>query len=62
MTSRLDWNKDTMLQRSSPAGKGDTPRNVGDEFKKNYDLINWTTKEVDKNGIRKPARYRKVYR
>lgn len=28
----------------SPNGKGDSPRNISEKFKKNYDQINWKKK------------------
>ncbi|HYG24504.1 MAG TPA: hypothetical protein VEH04_17125 [Verrucomicrobiae bacterium] len=37
------------------AGKGDRPRNVGGNFKKNYDAINWGRSHDVK---RKPGRTR----
>lgn len=62
MTSRLDYNPDTIMNRSSsPAGKGDAPRNVGPAFKRNYDEIRWSPKEQTANGSPRPRRYKKTY-
>jgi hypothetical protein len=39
------------------AGKGDRPRNVGGDFKKNFDLIDWGRKSPRKPG-RTVTRYK----
>lgn len=44
--------KKTATKTTKPSqsnGKGDSPRNIfSKEFKKNYDSINWSKKQLDK--------------
>jgi hypothetical protein len=42
-------NNDSPFTSKSEAGKGDRPRNVGSSFRENYDLINWKSKNKNKN-------------
>lgn len=36
--------KSTSTKSSHRNGKGDSPRNISEKFKKNYDKINWGKK------------------
>lgn len=43
-TAHLDKDPFDASDRVSSNGKGDKPRNVGNAFKRNFDLINWGRK------------------
>jgi hypothetical protein len=63
MTSRLDWDKDKIWKRDSgSAGKGDAPRNLSNQFRDNFDEINWTPREMESNGVPVPKRFKKKYK
>lgn len=63
MKSRLDWHPEKIWQRNTgSAGKGDAPRNLSKQFRKNFDQINWTPRETDSNGVPTPKRFRKKYK
>lgn len=47
-TAHLDKDPFAASDRVSSNGKGDIPRNVGDAFKRNYDLIDWGRDKKDK--------------
>lgn len=36
--------KEPKLKTSTQNGKGDSPRNISNKFKKNYEQINWSKK------------------
>tara|TARA_B100001094_G_C18186400_1_gene804072 strand:- start:569 stop:703 length:135 start_codon:yes stop_codon:yes gene_type:complete len=44
MTKKRKANPKPTPKPSSENGKGDSPRNISDKFKKNYEQINWKKK------------------
>jgi hypothetical protein len=52
-TAHNDVDPFSASDRVSANGKGDRPRNLGDAFKRNYDLINWGRKKVPRDTSKK---------
>ena len=44
MEKKVKPKKDTPTKPKHTNGKGDAPRNISNEFKKNYQKINWNKK------------------
>lgn len=60
-----DWHTAKNFRRGNfqAAGKGDAPRNMGPNFKKNFSEIKgFEKKELTAQGLPKPKKFRKVYK